>query len=211
MVVRAGYVAHWGPTGDDGHGRETVFVHDVDQSGGRAAVQVLDGESDSIIEVNLKDLQPRLPEGHGARLTPSESRQTRAQPVAAAPILDPRRAEVVRVIMRRVRAELPAAPTDEIPLLALAALAHCAHLLEGELLLAENRLWHLVPVLGRTLKETWLYGQYLLLDPEPAVELMDGEVEDHQRRLEVGRAQLRKVEHLAELVSTHGSPGASDQ
>lgn len=140
-------------------------------------------------------------------VTSSEPDDERGVRVAAAPILDPRHIAAVRVTLDWAQQEFPAQPREWSHSLAACALAHCACLLEGEMLLLENQLWHLAAVLGRTLKETWLYGQYFLLEPEEALAMLDGEHQHHMRRRHAGRVRLRDLEHLFPGVRSDREPG----
>lgn len=109
------------------------------------------------------------------------------------PWLDVSRREYVTSLIAYVHDELQQDPQDGADLLALLGLARSADLLRGELALFDAQMPHLAPVLGRTLIETCLYVQYLVLSPDEAVERLDQEANDQQRRLRAGSDRLRDL------------------
>lgn len=107
-------------------------------------------------------------------------------------MITPRVSRIVRRVVDLVRERLPhrldstgSQTVDEA--FALAGLARMADLLKGSLVLCEQDNWPVASVLGRSLKELWLYTSFLILDGENAIEQLFAEDQDHQHRLEAGR------------------------
>ncbi len=73
---------------------------------------------------------------------------------------------------------------------ALACIARCADLLEGQVQLCRCGLPSIARILGRTLIEFWLYGQAFVLEGDAAVSKFLREDARHQGTMEHGRRQI---------------------
>jgi len=72
----------------------------------------------------------------------------------------------------------------------VAATRHAANLLSGELDLAVAGRWSLTRLLGRSITESWLWANLLLLDGEGGIERLMAEDANHQHRLATGHNAL---------------------
>src|SRR5579862_5605934 len=76
---------------------------------------------------------------------------------------------------------------------AAAALARATNLLSGIFVLTDSDDWPTARVLGRSLKEAWLYASYLALAGEEAVDDLLAEDQRHGWLLEHGRIKFSEL------------------
>src|SRR4051794_40080097 len=108
----------------------------------------------------------------------SQGPPTLPPPDVPRPVVSPELEAMVRAVVDRIRGVMPHevdAGTAAAGVFGMATLARMASVLHAELELATGDDWDTARLVGRSIKELWLYAQYLAFAGDEALEKLVAE------------------------------------